>query len=211
MTAHYPPPDQQPYTQQQQYPPWRSTAPRKRRRRWPWILLGTIIVLIIIAVAASSGGGSSARPTAASGSSQLVAPPPPAAPPAPSSTTNHFGDATRFTDGLTVSVAAPQPFTPSDSAAGWTPGQKASTFAITVTNGSQQNYDPRLLSTSVRSGQTEGSQIFDTARGLEGPPSTAVLPGQSVTFSVGFTVADPGSVVVQVTPGFQYNNAIFTN
>lgn len=234
MTAQFPPPEQQP-TQQLPQPPYQPPPtyaehitpppppqpPRKRRRRWTWILLAVgAVVVVLIVVAAVAGRGAGQAPAASPfsrtmpvPSTSMMPPPPPVAAPAPvpSSTTKHFGDAVRFTDGLAVTVAAPQPFTPSDTAAGVTPGQQAATFAVTVTNGSQQNYDPSEFIISVRSGQTEENQIFDTARGLEGSPSTAVLPGQSVTFPVGFTVSDPASVVVQVTPGFQYNAALFTN
>lgn len=199
------PPPTQP---QQALPP---EPPPNRKRRWPWILLALLAALILVAVGVGIGrqGIKNAVAPAAPSFSRTMPTPAPSPPAPPAAAVKHFGDAARFADGLAVTVAAPQPFTPSDVSSGWIPGQQAATFAITITNGSQQAYDPSLLIVSVRSGANEESQIFD--KGLDGTPSTAVLPGQSVTFPVGFTMSNPGAVVVQVTPGFQYTNALFTN
>ncbi|CCH87978.1 exported protein of unknown function [Modestobacter italicus] len=127
------------------------------------------------------------------------------------SSVGKFGQTFTYTDGLEVAVAPPEDFQPSDSAAGNTPGKAAVTLSITITNGTSANYDPAIFSASVQSGTSPEEQIYDSANGIAGAPSTTLLPGRSVTFEVAFTATDPGDLVVEVTPGFEYNSSIFTS
>ncbi len=123
------------------------------------------------------------------------------------------GEAFTFRNGLGgVAVSVPPAFTPSVSAAGLEPGDQAVVFTITIVNGSTENYDPpALFSTSLQSGNREASEIFDTPNNVGGgSPSTAVLPGRESEFQVAYSVTNPTDLVMQVSPGFEYRDAIFT-
>lgn len=124
--------------------------------------------------------------------------------------TAKFGEGFTFRNGVAVTVSQPAPFVPSASAAGYEAGGQAVIFTITVVNGSQENYDPTLFTTSLQSGNREASQIFDSAKNLGGTPSTVVLPGREAEFQVAYAVSDPTDLVMEVSPGFEYRDAIFT-
>ena len=64
---------------------------------------------------------------------------------------------------------------------------------------------------TATSGGAAAEQVFDTASGLSGPPAGTILPGQTISFEVGFNVADPAAIVLSVAPGFAYEDTIFTN
>ena len=111
---------------------------------------------------------------------------------------------------LAITVSAPTSFEPSDSAF---PAEDAAAhvlFEVTIANGSEEPYEPLLIS-SLQSGSAEAAEVFDTANGLDGPPTTTVLPGREVTFNIGFGVADPEDLVLQLTPGFLYDEAIYVS
>lgn len=121
-----------------------------------------------------------------------------------------FGTRFTYEDGLVVSVARPVIFHPSEYAA----KEKAHAYVVlkvTVINGTGKRYDPSVFNTSVQSSNVEGSSVYDSENGLEGAPSTSVLPGRETTFKVAFGVADPKDLVVEVTPGFEYEASIFTS
>ena len=118
----------------------------------------------------------------------------------------------RFTyeDGLVVIVSKPVRFQPSEYAS----AEKAPaylSFKITVINGTSKRFDPVVFQVSVQSNDAEADEVFDSSNGFEGPPSTAILPNRQSSFKVGFGVQNPKDLVVQVTPGFEYDDAIFTS
>jgi len=121
-----------------------------------------------------------------------------------------FGDVWSYDDGISVSVSAPQPFTPSETAAG-ADQAAAVVFTVTVQNDTGANYDPIEAYSSVSSAGVEASQVFDSAQGLMGSPSTAVPAGQSATWQEVYSVSDPAQLVYQIAPGYDYDAAIFTN
>ncbi|WP_241387714.1 hypothetical protein [Rhodococcus sp. CH91] len=121
-----------------------------------------------------------------------------------------FGEGFTFRNGLAVAVAPPEPFTPSGSAAGFEAGDQAVTFTITIVNGSPENYDPVLFTTNLQSGNSEASEIYDSASSIEGAPTTVILPGREAEFRVAYSVMDPTDLVLVVSPGFEYRDAIFT-
>jgi len=156
-----------------------------------------------------------------------TAPPPPPSPATPSpatpspatssSTTDDatgtakFGGAFKWRNGVQVTVSAPAPFTPSKSAAVGEP--RPANFVkieIVVVNGSTTVYDPSAFSISAQSANVEAQKVYDSAQ-MGGSPSTKVLPGREVKFSVAFGVADPKDLVVQVRPGFEYRDALWTS
>jgi hypothetical protein len=62
---------------------------------------------------------------------------------------------------------------------------------------------------TLQSGNREAESIFDSARGLNGTPSTAVLPGREVRWEEGYTVKDPADLVYQVQPSFDHEATYF--
>ena len=123
-----------------------------------------------------------------------------------------FGDTMIYEDGVELTVSAPEPYTAGEFAAG--ADQAANlVFTLTITNNSTENLDP-LPFPRVSSGGTEASQIFDfTDDGVQVglPPTNVILPGESVTWQSAWSVADAASLTMQVAPGFEYEDAVFTN
>ncbi|KRB73212.1 hypothetical protein ASE01_20865 [Nocardioides sp. Root190] len=119
-----------------------------------------------------------------------------------------FGTAFTWENGLSVTVSKTKPFKPSDSAMAGK-GTHIS-FTITVVNGTGANYDPSCDSFSLQSGNEEAEQIFDSAKGLEGSPSTTLLDGREAKYQVGFSVTDPNDLVFEFSPcDYELSAAIF--
>ena len=102
-----------------------------------------------------------------------------------------FGQAYTYDDGLKVEVSRPQTFSPSDSAVATKQWPAYVSFTVTLTNGTGKNYDPTLFSTSLQSGSAEGEQVFDSAQGIDGSPTTPLLPGRQARFTLAYGVPDP--------------------
>ncbi|RYF56953.1 MAG: hypothetical protein EOO27_16950 [Comamonadaceae bacterium] len=128
--------------------------------------------------------------------------------PAPANPT--FGQTYTFENGLEVTVSAPQPYTPTASAAGADASLPAIAFDVTVVNGSPENYETMMFSTTLQSGNQEASEIYDTG-GIGGSPSTITLPGRESAFRIAYAVTNPADLVMQVSPGFEYEKIIFTS
>lgn len=124
--------------------------------------------------------------------------------------TAKFGEGFTFRNGLAVTVAPPEPFTPSGSASGFEAGDQAVTFTITIVNESPDNYDPALFTTNLQSGNREASKIYDSANNVGSTPTVVILPGREAEFQVAYSVIDPTDLVMEVSPGFEYRDAIFT-
>ena len=123
-----------------------------------------------------------------------------------------FGETNVWENGVQLSVSAPEPYTPSEFAAGADLPDNL-VFTITIRNNSSENLEPTPFP-QLSSGGQEASQIFDvTADGqdVSVPPTTVILPGQSVTWRAAWSVADPSALTMQVAPSFEYQDAIFTN
>ena len=123
-----------------------------------------------------------------------------------------FGDTMIYEDDVELTVSAPEPYTPSEVAAGATLANNI-VFTMTIRNNSTENFEP-LPYVQLSSGGQEASQIFDiTGDGQDVgvPPTTVILPGESVTWRSAWSVADPASLTMQVAPTFGYEEAIFTN
>lgn len=156
-------------------------------------------------------GSSPEAPPSAPGPDTLSAPSfaPPAEEEPAVPDTLAFGEAMTWEDGVSLSVGVPAGFTPSEYAAGGTLPHNVR-FTVTVTNGSDAAFDGYTYA-SVTSGGAAGEQVFDMDNGLGGSPSGAILPGQTISFDMGFNVADPAAIVLQISPSFAYENVIFTN
>lgn len=123
-----------------------------------------------------------------------------------------FGEAMTWDDNVSLSVSTPAPFTPTEWAAGADQAHHIA-FTLVLTNESSEVLEPIVYS-RVSSGGAEASQVFDIDNpvgDLTGGPTTAILPGQTVTWVEGYSVADPEVITFQVSPSFEYVDAIFTN
>lgn len=129
---------------------------------------------------------------------------------AEASANSKFGEAFTFRNNLAVSVSLPEPYTPSSSAAGGESADQFVVFTVTVVNGSTENYDPALFTADLQSGNREADKVYDSANGI-GAPTTVVLPGRESEFRLAFAVSDPEDLVLQVSPAFDYRDAIFTS
>ncbi|MGW3668096.1 hypothetical protein [Streptomyces sp. NPDC005141] len=85
-------------------------------------------------------------------------------------------------------------------------------FSITVANGGSQIMDASLLSVQCQYGSAgrEGHEIFDSAAGLDGTPSTHVRAGRSITAEFGCELPRNESYIqIEVRPSFESGTAIF--
>jgi len=72
-------------------------------------------------------------------------------------------------------------------------------FDITVVNRSAKRIDIGLTAISLQSRHKEEDELFDSVSGLTGPPDTKISKGQKSEFDVGFGVADPKNLLMEVT------------
>jgi hypothetical protein len=135
-----------------------------------------------------------------------------ASPPTSAAAVNpRFGETYEYEDGLSLTISAPQPYTPSDSAAVGEPvPTQFVVFEVTIKNGTGGNYDPVSFTATMQSGNTEQQQVFDSAAGIGGTPTTPILPGRESVFRIAFGAGDPNDLVMQVSPGFEYDAVIYT-
>jgi hypothetical protein len=63
----------------------------------------------------------------------------------------------------------------------------------------------------MQSATTEEQQVYDSANGIGGSPTTTLLPGREIQFRMAFGATNPDDLVLEVTPGFEYGSAIFTS
>jgi PBP1b-binding outer membrane lipoprotein LpoB len=122
-----------------------------------------------------------------------------------------FGQVRTYEDGVSISVSTPKPFTPNAEAMGATPGQKAMVYTIVITNGSKVPLRPSAYA-NVSSAGAESSMIADVGNpigSIGSSPSGTILPGKTIKWLEGYSIADPKDVTFQVSPGFKYEDAIF--
>lgn len=142
--------------------------------------------------------------------------PDPQQPEAPITGDLAFGETMTWDDGVSLTVSAPEPYTPSDFAAGATHVSNV-VFTLTITNNSTADLQPLPLPT-LSSGDQEVSQIFDIGNDVFGPgddvgfpPADTIEPGGSVSWRVAWSLDDSSSLTLQVAPSFLYPSATFTN
>lgn len=121
-----------------------------------------------------------------------------------------FGTAYTWDDGLSVEVGAPEAFTPSEYAAGTEGYSQFVRFTVRIVNGTSENWDPSLFYVTLQSGNQEASQVYDSQQ-LGDSPTTTLLPGREVEYSIAFSVNDPADLVMEVAPDLSYQNVIFHN
>jgi hypothetical protein len=118
-----------------------------------------------------------------------------------------FGDTMTYTDGLSITVSKGAKFTPSDTSMGT--GKFFVKYTVVIVNGTDAVFDPSMFHATAQSSNVEGDQVFDSARGMDGGPSTKLLKGREAKFVIGFGVEDPKDIVLEVTPSFEHNSALF--
>ncbi|MDQ0893515.1 DUF2510 domain-containing protein [Agromyces ramosus] len=142
--------------------------------------------------------------------------PDPQQPEAPVAGDLAFGETMTWDDGVSLTVSAPEPYTPSDFAAGATHASNV-VFTLTITNNSTADLQPLPLPT-LSSGDQDVSQIFDIGNDVFGPgddvgfpPVDTIEPGGSVSWRAAWSLDDSSSLTLQVAPSFLYPSATFTN
>jgi hypothetical protein len=118
-----------------------------------------------------------------------------------------WGETLTYTDGLAISVSQPTGYAPSEWAAGTDGFASFVILNVTVTNGTAEAFDPIGVRVAATSGGVAASDVFDSAMDGQGAdlgmaPSAAILPGQSVTWAVGYGVANTADLTVDVSGGY---------
>lgn len=109
-----------------------------------------------------------------------------------------FGKSYTWDDGVTITVSKPAKFRPSEYSE--VKGAKAyRKFTITVVNKSSGPIDLNLAYITMQSNNKEAEQVFDSENGLEGSPSTKLLRGRESEWEIGFGVANPKDMVMEVS------------
>jgi hypothetical protein len=168
-------------------------------------LVALLAALLCSACLATTGGNPDDHPpaveTRAPSSEPTVATPPPSSEPTDSEVaepeTLAFGKSYSWDDGVSVTVAKPTKFKPS----AYTVVEKSKRylkFTVTVVNKSNKPINLGLTYISVESRNEEAREVFDSGSGLRGPPDTKVLKGRTSEFDVGFGVADPQDVALEI-------------
>jgi hypothetical protein len=170
------------------------------------LALGLVVLLIASlcsACGASTSGNADDDPPAVvtppPSSQPTVQTPPPSSQPTESGgpATLEFGKSYTWDDGVHVTVGKPTKFEPSAYAV-VEKSKRYLKFTVTVVNKSDKPIDLGLTYISVRSNNEQAHDVFDSGSGLRGPPTTKVLKGRESQFEVGFGVADPKDVVMEI-------------
>ncbi len=120
-----------------------------------------------------------------------------------------FGQSFSYEDGLPVTVGKPQPFRPSETAA-FDRAPAYRSFTVTIVNKTGRRFDPATFTTTVQSSNEEAEAVYDTARGIEGSPSTTLLNGRETKFRIAYGLQDPKDVVMEVNPSFDHEAVVYT-
>ncbi|BAK36877.1 hypothetical protein MLP_38630 [Microlunatus phosphovorus NM-1] len=122
-----------------------------------------------------------------------------------------FGKSYTWDDGLTITIGKPSKFKPSDYAE--VDGAKAyRRFTITVVNKTSGPIDLAVTYITMQSNNKEAEQVFDSEKGLEGSPSTKLLKGRESEWDIGFGVANPDDMVMEIAinDNFERPSIIYT-
>ena len=119
-----------------------------------------------------------------------------------------LGSSFTYSDGLQLTLSKPTQFTPSEWAA--PSSDPGLIFTVTMMNGTGAKFDPTLSSITAQIGNEEAEQIFDSENGLDGGPSTSILPGREVTYKAAFVGTDTKNLVVEIAPDWDHGALTFT-
>jgi hypothetical protein len=168
-------------------------------------LLALLIALLCSACLDSTGGNPDANPPAVQTRTPSSEPTvetrtpssEPTDSPTPERETLAFGKSHTWDDGVSVTVGKPTKFKPSAYAV-VEKSKRYLKFTVTVVNKSNKPIDLGLTYISVHSGNEEAHEVFDSMSGLRGPPDTKVLKKLESEFDVGFGVADPKDLLLEI-------------
>lgn len=189
--------------------PINPTSAPKKRGKLKWIVLGAVVV-VGIAIASQAGKDSGTVTDTAPTGSNATGPGTAAASTTPSGNPR-FGQTWTDQDGLSVTIGKPTSFKPGKYSLADDKTATYLKFEVRLVNGTAENFDPALFHATVQSGNKEAESVFDTGNGLEGAPSTTLLPGREAVWAIGFAVSDPDDLVMEVSPQLIGDNVIFTN
>lgn len=119
------------------------------------------------------------------------------------------GEWGKYEDGVQVTISEPESYTPSEYAAATDDFTDYLRFVVKLKNDGSDVYDPTMFMLSASSGGVEARRIFDSSNEVGSAPSTKVLPGKSIRFAVAFGVNDPSEVLVELSPGYDYDSVLF--
>ena len=136
--------------------------------------------------------------------------PAPAEETTPEASAYAFGQTVTFDDGMRVTIGKPAAFKPSEYAAGTEGFTRFVKFRITIENRTGKAFDPTMATMTLLSGETEGSEVYDSEHNLGSGPSTKLLNSRKVTYTVGFGVKDPKDIVVEYSLSFEHQAAMFS-
>lgn len=119
-----------------------------------------------------------------------------------------FGETYDWTDGVSVAVSEPAEFTPSEYSA-VPDAEMHLRFTVTIINHSGAEFDPSMATVTLQSGSREAQEVFDLENEVGGWPEGLLLDGREVSYDVGFGVDDPADLVLQISPSWDHEPAIF--
>lgn len=171
----------------------------------PIILSVLLAAVLALTGCAQTGGTTTSRDEPAAAAPAVEAPSSVAVTP--------LGGTFTYDDGVALTVAAPASFTPSQYAAGATHPNNV-TITFTVANNGAETLE-LLAMPEVTSGGVAGESITDLSNEtvtLEPFGGNAdVLPGQSFSWTMAYSLADASDVTVSIAPTpFEYDAAIFS-
>lgn len=161
-----------------------------RRRRSAVVVAGLVAVAVTAGVVALAlrGGPSSAAPDPQPSAAALAGGSVP------------FGGTFTYDDGLALTVGAPEAFEPSGSAEAPGTGTHVR-VEVQVENGTAEPFLPATLATVATADGGPAATVWDPELGLEltGPPHAAPA-GATTTFELAWTVVDPQTLRLEITP-----------
>ncbi len=115
-------------------------------------------------------------------------------------------------DGVGMSVSQPEPYVPTEFASGASLPNNV-VFTVTITNGSDASI-ALLPYSEVMSGGQPATIIFDfldSGEEISVEPSSALEPGQSISWREAWSVADPNAITMTNSPTVDHAEVSFTN
>ena len=114
-----------------------------------------------------------------------------------------FGSTATWPDGVSLTISKPQPFKPSEHAAGVDGVRKFAVVEVTLSNGSSAPIEASNALLRATSGNGEAGTVFDGDRSTL--PTSRVLPGKSLKWRQAF--GQPGGDLV-VTADWNFQGPV---
>lgn len=121
-----------------------------------------------------------------------------------------FGETVTLPDQEgTITISAPEPYTPSEIALGLMEGEWDEFVVMNVTE-TNDGAEPVSAgwSMSATTGEQEAEQIYDSGNGIEAPLAD-VMPGKSITYKIAFGRTAGADFVLSASPLAGWNKAYF--